>query len=436
MTSIPPRPSASTSNTRRARLARLREEAEPLVAGERRAALRALLQQPLLTPDGAHAGEFALVRRHREWLATWFAHHANWSLSVTAEVARLRKIPATTTDASRGAMDARSEEPFTRTRYVLLCLALAALERGDRQITLGRLAEAVTNGLAADPGFAATGFLWTLDNIAGRRDFVHALRLLLVLGVLRRVQGDEEHFLHDRGSDALYNVARPVLAVLLACRRSPSLVSATELETQLAALAGEPTQPDTAESQNRALRSWLVRRLLDDPVLYYRTLPAESRAYLDRQRGFLLPELAEATGLEAEVRAEGIALADPDGDCTDIGLPEDGTEGHLTLLLATWLAEKLREARSSPAPLITAEAVRQQTARLIRKHRHHWRKEVTQKGAQIWLTQLALGRLAGLALIEREVSGGVVPLPAIGRYALRPGSELAEATESDSFQLE
>src|SRR6266851_8465415 len=136
---------AQPDNSRRARLARLREEAEPLVAGERRAALRALLQRPLLTPDGAQAEEFALVRRHREWLATWFAHHANWSLSVTAEVARLRKVPAITTDPSRGALDERSEELFTRTRYVLLCLSLAALERSDRQITLGRLAEAVTN---------------------------------------------------------------------------------------------------------------------------------------------------------------------------------------------------------------------------------------------------------------------------------------------------
>jgi len=178
-----------------------------------------------------------------------------------------------------------------------------------------------------------------------------------------------------------------------------------------------------------------VRRLLDDPVLYYRTLSPESRAYLDRQRGFLLPDLAEATGLEAEVRAEGIALADLDGDCTDIGLPEEGTEGHLTLLLAAWLAEKLREARGSPSALITAEAVRQQTARLIRKHRHHWRKEVTQKGAESWLTQLIVGRLAGLALIDRHGDGSIVPLPALGRYALRASNELAEA-ESEPLQFE
>jgi uncharacterized protein (TIGR02678 family) len=213
-------------------------------------------------------------------------------------------------------------------------------------------------------------------------------------------------------------------------------VSATELEARLAALADEQAQPDTTESQNRAVRSWLVRRLLDDPVLYYRTLSAESRTYLDRQRGFLLRDLAEATGLEAEVRAEGIALADLDGDCTDIGLPEEGTEGHLTLLLATWLAEKLRENRSSPSTLITADAVLQQTARLIRKHRHHWRKEVTQKGAETWLTNLVLGRLAGLALIERQAGGGIVPLPALGRYALRSSHELTEGTESEPLQFE
>lgn len=436
MSSIRPVPSAPGGNTRRTRLARLRAEAEPLVAGERRAALRALLQNPLLTPDGALAGEFTLIRRHRDWLATWFAHHANWSLSVTAELARLRKAPPSTTDASRGAVDTRSEEPFTRTRYVLLCLALAALERSDRQITLGRLAEAVANGLAADPGFAEAGFVWSLDHAAGRRDLVHALRLLLRLGALRRVQGDEEHFLHDRNSDALYNVARPVLAVLLACRRSPSLVSATALEARLAALTDEQILPDTTESLNRIVRTWLVRSLLDDPILYYRTMPAENRAYLDRQRGFLLPELAEATGLEVEVRAEGVALADLDGDCTDIGLPEEGTEGHVTLLLATWLAEKLRETRGSPSALITEEAVRQQTARLIRRHRHHWRKEVTQKGAERWLTELILARLAGLALIERQAGGGIVPLPALGRYALRQSQELAEAADSEPLQFE
>ncbi len=91
------------------------------------------------------------------------------------------------------------------------------------------------------------------------------------------------------------------------------------------------------------------------------------------------------------------------------------------------MAEKLRKARGSPSTLITAEAVRQQTARLIRKHRHHWRKEVTQKGAESWLTQLILAHLAGLALTERHGDGDIIPLPALGHNALRASNELAGA---------
>jgi hypothetical protein len=61
-------------------------------------------------------------------------------------------------------------------------------------------------------------------------------------------------------------------------RRFSSLVREGELEAQLAALADEQAHPDTAESQSRTVRTWLARRLLDDPVLYYRTLSPESRA--------------------------------------------------------------------------------------------------------------------------------------------------------------
>ncbi len=420
---LPP-PGGHRPNSRRARLARLREETEPLIAEERRAAVRALLQQPLLTPDGTTAAAFTLVRRHREWLADWFAHHADWPLVVTAEAARLRKRPAVTHDATRPAFDPRSEEPFNRTRYVLFCLALSALERGDRQVTLGRLAEHIEIALAAEPAFAASGFLWSRDQQSGRRDLVHALRLLVHLGVLRRIQGDEEQLLRDRQSDVLYNVSRPVLSLLLAARRSPSLITATDFESRLAALL-DATLPATPDARNRALRTHLVTRLLDDPVLYYAGLDDETRAYLDRQRAFLLDELAEATHLHAEVRAEGLALVDLDGDCTDSGLPEEGTEGHLTLLIATWLADRLRAGDTAA---ITVETVRQKTARLIRQHRHHWKKEAGLRGAEVPFAELVLTRLAGLSLIAR--SGDTLrPLPALGRFALRPSAELAPADD-------
>ena len=415
---------AHRPNSRRARLARLREETEPLVAEERRTAVRALLQQPLLTPDGDTAPAFTLVRRHREWLADWFAHHADWPLVVTAEAARLRKRPALSTDAFRPAVDPRSAEPFNRTRYVLFCLALSALERGDRQVTLGRLAEAIELALAADPAFIAAGFIWSREQHSGRRDLVHALRLLVTLGVLRRIQGDEEQLLRDHQSDVLYNVSRPVLSLMLATRRSPSLVVAADFEARLEALL-DSALPTTPDARNRALRTRLIARLLDDPVLYYDTLDPETRDYLDRQRPFILEELTGATHLEAEVRAEGIALVDIDGDCTDSGLPEEGTEGHLTLLIATWLADRLRTGDTSE---ITVAAVRQKTARLIRQHRHHWKKEVAERSAEIPFTELVLVRLAGLSLIERR-GDALRAKPALGRFALRATAELAAAEE-------
>lgn len=159
----------------------------------------------------------------------------------------------------------------------------------------------------------------------------------------------------------------------------------------------------------------LGRRLLDDPVVYLAQLSDDERAYLDRQRGHLLPDLQRATGLEPEVRAEGLALADPDGDATDIGLPEEGTDGHLTLLLATHLGDRLR---SDGAFTTTVEELVRRTRGLIREHQSHWRKEVMQPGAERILTARVLTRLAGLGLLRLDDGGAVRPLAAIGRYAM------------------
>ncbi|MGC5412535.1 DUF2398 family protein, partial [Streptomyces sp. DT225] len=109
-------------------------------------------------------------------------------------------------------------------RYVLLCLALAALERGESQIALGRLADQVVLD-ATDPGLVASGIHFTLDRREERLDLAAVVRLLLDLGVLRRVAGDEDAYVNGAG-DVLYDVERRVLAGLLATRRGPSTVQA------------------------------------------------------------------------------------------------------------------------------------------------------------------------------------------------------------------
>lgn len=408
---IAPRESSPAKTGRTPNL--LRSQVEQAERAQRERAVRALLRKPLLLPDGQDAEEFILVRHHSEWLRQWFAQHAGWSLVVTPEVARLRKTPGNPEDTTRFAVDPKNGEPFNRCRYVLLCLSLSILERSDRQITLGRLVEQLPALVTSEPSLKEQGIDFNPHQHGSRRDIVHVLRYLISLGILRRVQGNEERFVSDQATDVLYNVVRPVLATLLAAPRSPSLLEESE-EQPHAALLREPI-PETRESRNRAIRLQLIRCLLDDPVLYYSDLGEEERSYLDKQRHFILRELEEATGLVAETRAEGIALADLYGDSSDLGLPEEGTDGHLTLLLATWMAERLR---TSPQVVLSMSEIISQTARFIREHQSHWRKEVREPGAEKTMTRLILPRLEGLGLIQC-VPEGVIPRAAIGRFALR-----------------
>jgi uncharacterized protein (TIGR02678 family) len=265
----------------------------------------------------------------------------------------------------------------------------------------------------ADTALAACGLSFDLKTMDERRDLVQVIRFLLEIGVLRRIQGDEDHYLKDDRSDVLYTIHRPVLTAMLSVRRGPSTIAATDFEECLAAIVEEP-MPDSEDGQNRQIRIRLMRRLMDDPVLYYEDLDGRERSYLDRQRGFMLPLIKEATGLSPEVRAEGIALLDHRGDMTDFGLPEEGTEGHLTLLIAEYLADRLRADRKV---VVGFAALCAHTAELITEHRHHWRKDVSAPGADRVLTGITLARLEALRLV-RQVPDGIQPLPAIARYAL------------------
>ncbi|HEX9822326.1 MAG TPA: TIGR02678 family protein [Methylomirabilota bacterium] len=385
---------------------------EQAIVAERRRALAVLLQHPLLSAAGALSAEFGLVRRHAAWLREWLARNPGWSLQIDSETARLRKTPADLGDATRPAREPSSEQPFSRRRYVLLCLALAALERGDRQTALGRLADEIVSFAGADPALAAAGMTFTLEGQDQRRDLVHVIRFLLEVRVLVRVQGDEQQYLLARG-DVLYNVNRPALAAMLNVKRGPSTIDETALERRLAALVDEPVL-DSDESRNRRLRSQLTRKLLDDPVVYYDELTEGERAYLSSQRAFMLDQIEEATGLIPEVRREGIAMVDETGDLTDLEVPEEGTEGHLTLLLAEHLAACAR--RDGPGAVGHA-ALRRHVAGLVERHRAHWRKDVAEPGAEVALTGRTIDRLEALRLVRRT-EAGVVPLPALGRYAL------------------
>lgn len=397
----------SPTTSPRGASAALSDALEATRAADRQRAARALLRRPLLAGDDP---AFPAVKRHAAWLRDWFARETGWHLQVDPETVRLRKVPADLHDGSRPAL-ASPGQPLRRRRYVLLCLALAALERADAQTTLGRLAEAVLAG-AADPALTAAGVRLDLDTREDRTDLVAAVRVLLRMGVLRRVAGDETGYLHGPG-DALYDVERRVLAGLLVTRRGPSTVDADDLDERLAAVTDELVA-DTDEARTRAVRHRLTRRLLDDPVVYYAELDDDERAYLTSQRTAIVRRVREATGLVEEVRAEGIALVDPAGTdaLTDVRMPEEGTDGHVTLLLA----EHLAGSGATPVPVADIET---HVAALVVTHRTYWRKGAAEPGAERALTAQALDRLTALRLARRTPEG-VVALPALARFRLGP----------------
>lgn len=378
-------------------------------------ALRALLMQPLMT--AAHP-DFIAVRRHADQLRAWFARETGWSLHIERDCARLYKRPADLSDPGRGLPD------FDRRRYIVLCLASAVLERADPQITLRMLGERLL-ALATEPALAERGFTFKLENQHERRELVAVCRALLGWGVLQRVAGDEESFVHDSGDtgDALYDVQRRVLAALLAAVRGPSTWAPEEapkhLEDRLAALVAEHI-PDSDEGRRMAMRRHLSRRLLDDPVVYFDELDADTRAYLLNQRGTMAARLCEDSGLTPEQRAEGVALVDETGQLTDTLMPAEGTEAHVTLLVAEFLANRQRQNTLLPnAPEATVTET--EIAAFIRSagatYGRYWRKSAREPGAERELTQTALQRLSMLHLIARA-NDAVRPLPALTRFGI------------------
>lgn len=145
-------------------------------------------------------------------------------------------------------------------------------------------------------------------------------------------------------------------------------------------------------------------------MLYYDELSEAELAYLTGQRAAITARITELTGLTAEVRAEGIAMVDPIDDLTDVRMPESGTEGHVTLLLAEYLADPAQRE-------VELAKLHEKVRQLATENRTYWRRNSAEPGAEIELTTIALNRLEALRLIT-VADGRVVARPALSRYAL------------------
>lgn len=347
-------------------LARL--ESEEVARG-----VRLLLARPLLAavhdPDG-----FDLVRRRREPIVKWFDYYCGWKVHVEPRAGYARLVKTTQRpDRTRPAPG------FDRRRYVLLCLTCAEL-LSTPTITVDALAERVQRAAALEdlPPFDP-------DRRADRFALADVLVFLDQQGA---VEGVETHLRAD-----------PVIITrLLAAPVSPSTVDRIE----------DLTHEARYESAHRSLwqRHSVMRRLIDDPVVYRDDLTASQLAFLSSPSGRKIVQTGVGlAGCTLEERAEGFLVVDPDAIATDTRFPDDDSHAKVAALL---LLDRLARG---PA---TTEDLVEETRELLTKFRN-WAKAYQSDGGAGRLAADALVLLEAFGLARTE-NGTVRRLPAAARY--------------------
>ncbi|OAA27488.1 TIGR02678 family protein [Frankia sp. EI5c] len=414
----------------------VRDEREDVARG-----IRLLLGTPLLTsarsPDG-----FTVVRRRRGPIGDWFEYYCGWQLVVEprAGYARLVKVRSEP-DPSRPARRARSTRaPFDRRRYVLFCVVAAEL-MGGPVTTIGLLADRVAAACAADAALPPFDPAIRAERMA----YVDALKHLEQLGVVSAVDGVTDAYVRSEDAKVLYRVDATRLVGLLAAPTAPSRVLpapaeggveggvaggvevgvGVEVDRLIAGMLVEPRYGDAAAAaptvsdarRNLWLRHSVIRRLVDDPVVYRSELTEAQLAYLATTTGRAqVRRAAELAGFELEERAEGYLLVDPDGLATDSRFPDDTSNAKIAALTL------LDALRAAPAGL-TPEQLTVEAGRMLARLPSWGRAYRSDDGARrLAADALAELRMFGLAAVDGDHGdhpGGsalVRALPAAERY--------------------
>jgi uncharacterized protein (TIGR02678 family) len=397
-------------------------------------AIRLLLAQPLVSLH-ADPDAFDLIRRRHQPLAQWFDYYCGWRLVVEPRLgyARLVKVRADA-DPSRPARRRRTTRaPFDRRRYTLLCLVAAEL-LATPVTTIGMLAQRVVQAAAADEHIPA------FDPVRAdeRAAFVDALKLLEHYGAVTTVDGATDAYLDSEEAKVLYRVDATRVTRLLAAPVPPSQLAAALDDPadrpEPAALAverrygpaarsvdGEDPDGEVSETQrNLWARHSLIRRLLDDPVVYREEMTAGQAAYAASLTGRqIIRRAAEEAGFVLEERAEGYLLVDPDAIATDARFPGDSSHAKVAALL-------LLDLLTATAGPLRAADVTAEAARLLERF-PRWAKAYQSDGGARRLADDAVEILCSFRLARRGIAApGSVPsiraLPAAYRYAVDRGA--------------
>ncbi|WP_327699086.1 TIGR02678 family protein [Streptomyces sp. NBC_00459] len=293
------------------------------LAAERRTAARLLLAHPLVTSSGPHSDTFPLIRRHADWLAQRFQQVFGYRLLVEASYARLFKAGLGPGSGHRLERPSTGT-PFSPRTYAYLALALSVLVTAPEQLLLSQLV-ADLRAAAVDAGIeiADTG------RQAERRTLAAALRQLVDWGVLVETEGHVGAVAEERSGEALLTVDREIARAVVAGPLTRSRDGADLVRRAADPGFGGP-------------RTYVRRRLVETPVVHLDDLTDAEREWLRTRQRREAQAFSELLGLEAEIRAEGIALIDTDDELTDLSLPGTGTVAQAALLLVERLVDRLR----------------------------------------------------------------------------------------------
>lgn len=293
------------------------------LAAERHTAARLLLAQPLVTGAGPHSDAFPLIRRHADWLAQRFQQVFGYRLLVEASYARLFKAGLGPGSGHRLERPSTGT-PFSPRTYAYLSLALAVLVTAPEQLLLSRLV-ADLRAAAVDAGIeiADTG------RQGERRTLAAALRQLVDWGVLVETKGHVAAVAEERAGEALLTVDREIARAVVAGPLAQSRDGADLVRRAADPGFGGP-------------RTYVRWRLVETPVVHLDDLTDAEREWLRTRQRREAQAFSELLGLEAEIRAEGIALVDTEDELTDLHLPGTGTVAQAALLLVERLVDRLR----------------------------------------------------------------------------------------------
>ncbi|MZE78255.1 TIGR02678 family protein [Streptomyces xinghaiensis] len=292
------------------------------LVAERRSAARLLLAHPLVTSDGPHSDLFPLIRRHADWLGKRFQQVLGYRLLVDSSYARLFKAGLGAGSGHR--LERSTGTPFSPHTYACLALALSVLVTAPEQLLLSQLVADIRAAAAdAEIELEETG------RAAGKRTLVAALRLLVEWGVLIETEGHVAALAQDAGGEALITVDRELARVVVA----GPLAQARD---------GADLVRRAADPGFSGPRTYVRRTLVETPVVYLDELTDAERDWLRTRQRREAQAFSELLGLEMEIRAEGVALVDPEDELTDLRLPGTGTVAQAALLLTERLVERLR----------------------------------------------------------------------------------------------